>query len=95
MNYFRLQSKVHDAQLDREGSIISYVSLVKTIETGIVLLLEMALHSLLLMFTPSHHLFTMRSNVFVCKPVALYYKKLFCRILSRLGIKRDVILFGV
>ena len=48
-NYFRLKSKLHDEQLDREGSIISYVSLVKTIETGIVLLLEMALHSLLLM----------------------------------------------
>ena len=61
LNYFRLQSKVHDEQLDREGSIISYVSLVKTIETGIVFLLEMALHSLLLMiffleFTPSQHM---------------------------------------
>ena len=37
----------------------------------------------------------MRSNVFVCKSVALYYKKLFCHILSRFGIERDVILFGV
>ena len=37
----------------------------------------------------------MRSNIFVCKPVALYYKKLFCRILSRLGIERDVFLLGV
>ena len=45
LNYFRLKSKLHDEQLDREGSIISYVSLVKTIETGIVLLPKMALHS--------------------------------------------------
>ena len=45
LNYFHLKSKLHDEKLDREGSIISYVSLVKTIETGIVLLLRMALHS--------------------------------------------------
>ena len=40
-------------------------------------------------------MFTKRSNVFVCKPVALYHKKLFCRILSRFGIEWDVILIGV
>ena len=46
LNYFRLKSKLHVEQLDREGSIISYVSFVMTIETGIGLLLKMALHSL-------------------------------------------------
>ena len=71
---------------------------IETIET--VLLPKMALHSLLLMIFFSgqrfHSIcFTMRSNVFVCKPVAPYYKKLFYRIMSRLGIERDVILFGV
>ena len=60
-------------------------ALYKTIETGIVILLKMALHML-------HKAFL---NVFVRKPVALYHKKLFCRILSRLGIEWDVILFGV
>ena len=84
LNYFHLKSKLHDEQLDREGSIISYVSLVKTIETGIVLLLRMALHSFFFSSPRLHSIcFTKRCNVFVCKPVALYHKTLFCRILFR------------
>ena len=69
----------HDEQLDRERSIISYVSLVKTIDTAIALLLKMASFF-------REHAFTAYASqsvlMSVCKPVAL-----FCRILSRLGIE--------